>query len=99
MVKKVRFSDKVDVHYMNVNLKEHSKEVKNPIGYQQSLAKKTESVGGSISPLGSISFISCLPSWVWWVLGIILVIVIIYFIRRYYFSDKEDPKEPSENSP
>lgn len=103
MVKKVRFSEKVDVRYMDVNLKEHSREVKNPIGYKQSLAKNTKYIEGdknmNFSSPGSLSFISCLPSWGWWVLSIILVIIIIYFIRKYYFLDKNNskksPEEPS----
>jgi len=97
MVKKVRFSDKVEVRYMDVNLKEHSREVKNPIGYQESMAKM-RSMKGGILPTKSLGFISCMPSWVWWGLLIILIIVIIYFIRKYYFSDKSSSKESLEKT-
>lgn len=78
MVKKVRFSDKVDVRYMNVSLKEHSREVKNPIGYQESLSKKT-------TYFGNESIDSCFPPWVWWIIGIVLMIIVIYFLWKFYY--------------
>ena len=86
-MKKVRFSDNVDVKYMDVTLEEHSREVKNPIGYQESLLKKTL----SFDKKESVWWISW---WVWLLIVFVIVLIFIYFIWKIYF--KKNNKETEE---
>lgn len=91
MKKKVRFSDKLDVFYTGVSLKEHIQEIKNPsVSIVNKIPKKSTSgytstkKGNKINSGKSSSW----TSWIFWLIIAVVAIISTYFLWRFFFKEK-----------
>ena len=89
MVKKVRFSDKVEVRYMDVSLKEHAKEVKFPIGYMETRKPRKTRYSSD-----TISSSSCN---IWWWLIPLAVVILLIFLAWKFWPKKSCSSDKSES--
>ena len=92
MVKKVRFSDKLDIFHTGISLQDHIKEVKNPIiSIINGITPSPKRIMPSISDTKIETFY--FDDNIWWLICIIIICILILGIWFYFKSDPTPEKE------